>query len=647
MVTTTHIKQTATIQVKSSSTIMSRGKKKKNRNRTNDKTDGGNSRSSGRDNDVNDGKVHRSSNSTTSKATPLTQVKEMTPSNGRFFTSHDKDVQNYIQQHYSKFVHLSRQQLSPPNFHERAKAAFERLRDMNFYQYDVVTAGGKHSSRTFVKRCLVGDSGITYKYLGLRLFAHSWGDREGKGGTKSTTPIPALQEIGEINKMMIEMTRNQAAEKGQASTASSSSADEIIGKCDYNLTLINYMEPTSHTSVGFKDESDFGMGKVSVSWHADSSLEPNSSIGVYHCLPTQKASRWDWRIALRPAPPDAAGKDTTRSTQVFPVVADTHDGDVYFLLGDMNETHQHAVLAGSQANRISSTHRVAVTAEDTYDYILKRVKIARKRFRTQLGDAEDDNNGDNGHKTKSNGNNPKEIDAKVIRYCQQVLTEVEMEWIAQYWLQGQQHDTMHVWWQKPMKTLEAYWGALEEMTYRLYKHAVEMNEEQSSSKMSIDVLKVLQSEFKNRQSMRQKWDERRADKIYQRRISPEYRPVARPDFTSHGSKSTTTTTTATTKKRLPKDLTEAIKELSKQIVVKKKAESNNQKSNNDPMNVHNESAMHAVNNTSISSSSNKKRASADISSANDTYLSNPAASSSRKKKKKKKRHNNKNTNGIP
>mmetsp|Transcript_28465 Transcript_28465/g.69262 ORF Transcript_28465/g.69262 Transcript_28465/m.69262 type:complete len:644 (-) Transcript_28465:1574-3505(-) len=625
-------------QFKSSPTIMSRGMKIKNRNRANDKTDGGgDNRSSGRDSEGDDGKVQRSSKEggsaspTTSTPTtsPTTTTKKMTPSNGRFFTSHDKNVQNYIRQYYSKFVHLSRQQLSPPDFHERAKAAFERLRDMNYYQYDVVTAGGKHSSRTFVKRCLVGTSGITYKYLGLRLFAHSW-DRN-KNGT-----IPALQEIGDLNKMMIDMTRNQAAAAASA-TAASSNTDDIIGKYEYNLTLINYMEPTSHTSVGFKDEADFGMGKVSVSWHADSSLEPNSSIGVYHCLPTQRASRWDWRIALRPAPDSSStkqhGKNNSNDQQVVPVVADTHDGDVYFLLGNMNETHQHAVLAGSQANRISSTHRVAVTGEDTYDYILKRVKIARKRFRTQLGDV-DDNNEQNGIKSNGNGNTPKKIDAKVIRYCQQVLTEVEMEWIAQYWLQGQQHDTMHVWWQKPMKTLEAYWGALEEMTCRLYKHAVDNNEEQSS-KMSIDVLKVLQSEFKNRQTMRQKWDERRADKIYQRRISPEYRPVARPDFTSHGSKSTTQD-----RLRLPKDLTEAIKELSKQIVVKKKFENNKQKSKTDSVDSHNKKSAQAVNTTSLSMSSNTKRSSADISPTNDN---NPAASSSRKKKKKKKRHNNKNT----
>jgi alpha-ketoglutarate-dependent dioxygenase FTO len=482
---------------------------------------------------------------------------------------------------------------------------------MNYYQYDIVTAGGKHSSRTFVKRCLVGEDGITYKYLGLRLFSHSWGPKS----------IPALQAIGDMNKMMIEMTQKQAAAEAMSlssGSGNSKSADDIVGKCNYNLTLINYMEPTSHTSIGFKEESDFGMGKVSVSWHADSSLESNSSIGVYHCLPTQKASRWDWKIALRPAP---ESEQVRKNSSIAPVVVDTHDGDVYFLLGKMNETHHHAVLAGSQANRISSTHRVAVTGEDTYDYILKRVKIARKRFRAQLGDDQTDKNSGTASTPHTLA-----LDAKVIRYCQQCLTEVEMEWIAQYWLQGSQHDKMHVWWQKPMKTLEAYWSALEEMTYRLFKRCC-FHDDEKESNISIQVLKVLQAEFKNRQSLRQKWDERRADKIYQRRIAPEYRPVARPIFDDQ----------IQSRGRLPKDLTEAINDLSKQI------KNANQKTNRNLMAVTRIDIVNVQSNNASRKSpeKNKKRGPAEIRRTTQTNPSynTKSISTSKRKKKRSKSHN--------
>lgn len=420
-------------------------------------------------------------------------------SSSLFLTRHDPEFEDHVQRHYRGFAHCSVDEL---DFHEEAKSVLERLRDANYYQYDIVMAGGKHTSRTFVKRTLVGNPGITYKYLGLRLFAHAW---SGPGVS------PLMRSICDMNRKMIRMT--QKFENHQ--------------NCEYNLTLINYMEPTTHSSrVGFKEEANYGMGKVSVSWHADSSLELGSSIGVYHCLPTQKSSKWDWRIALRPSPESAAAKD-----KVKPIVVDTKDGDAYFLLGNFNETHQHCVLAGSQANRISSTHRVAVTQEDTYEYILKRVKIARKRFRGLL--------------EKCSGKEEETLDAKVLRHCQKVLTEVETEWIAQYWLQGGQHDTMHTWWQKPMKMLEAYWRALEAASCTVVRYVLDHPESNPDS------IRVLVHEFQNRRSLREQWDERRADKIYQRRIAEEYRPVARPDFNHNKDDEL----------RLPKDLTTAIADL--------------------------------------------------------------------------------------
>jgi alpha-ketoglutarate-dependent dioxygenase FTO len=427
--------------------------------------------------------------------------------------------ENHLQDHYKGFVHLPVDRLEPRDFHQEFKNSLERLRDAGYYQYDVVMAGGKYSSRTFVKRTLVGNPGITYKYLGLRLFAHAW---SGPGST------PLMKSIGDMNQSMIKMTEQFPENE----------------RCDYNLTLINYMEPTTHTKVGFKDEANYDMGKVSVSWHADSSLVDNSSIGVYHCLPTQRNSKWDWKIALRPLAIE--GKDNTGSTKrdnnstipPKPVVVNTRDGDAYFLLGNFNMTHQHCVLAGSQANRISSTHRVAVTIEDTYDYILKRVKIARKRFRLQM------------EVIPALQSPVVGLDAKVIRYCQRILTEVEMEWIAQYWLQGDQHDKMRIWWQKPMKTLEAYWSALEVYTCRLFDFL--LSRIANNDTVPIDVVKVLIIEFKTRQSFREQWNERRSDKIYLRRVSEEFRPVARPIFENNEKD----------ERRLPKDLTSAIQELS-------------------------------------------------------------------------------------
>jgi hypothetical protein len=51
-----------------------------------------------------------------------------------------------------------------------------------------------------------------------------------------------MKSIGDMNRHMIQMTKQY----------------ENDGRCDYNLTLINYMEPTSHTRIGFKDEANYG-----------------------------------------------------------------------------------------------------------------------------------------------------------------------------------------------------------------------------------------------------------------------------------------------------------------------------------------------------------------------------------------------------
>jgi len=416
----------------------------------------------------------------------------------KFLTPQDGELyQDLVKNHYQGFVHIPVDEIRPSNFHQTAKVAFERLRDSGYYQYDIVKAGGQHASRTFVKRTLVGEPGITYKYLGLRLFAHAW---SGPG------VLPVMKTIGELNQHMINMTKHH----------------KIMGRCDYNLTLINFMEPSSHSKVGFKDEAFYGMGKVSVSWHADSSLESNSSIGVYHCLPSQKSTKWDWRIGLRPIPDN---KDE-KTNDITPIVTSTKDGDIYFLLGKFNETHQHCVLSGSECNRISSTHRVAVTKEDTYDYIRQRTKGALKRFRLQLQLAD-----------------RSEIDPKVIVYCQRVLSEVEFEWISQYWLQGAEHDKMHLWWQGPIRALETMWLSLEEMTFELYQ----MFLDDAESLPRLALIGFL-AELQTRQEQRQQWAERRSDKIYQRRIQASYRPVNRPSF-----EDTTTTT-----KRLGNDLGPAI-----------------------------------------------------------------------------------------
>lgn len=442
----------------------------------------------------------------------------------KFLTNLDGVVyHDVLKQYYQGFVRIPAAEV-PLRFHVDSKRVLEKLRDSHYYQYDMVMAGGKHLSRTFVKRTLVGDPGITYKYLGLRLFAHAWSG-------KSVAPL--FRQIYDMNRDMIRFTKEQMKITGKTK-----------GSCEYNLTLINYMEPSCE--VELKNEEAYGMGKASVSWHADSGLQDYSSIGVYHTLPTQKAAKWDWKIALRKNNETNDDNQNNNPTVPPPVVVPTEPGDLYFLLSDFNHTHQHMVLAGSQTHRISSTHRVALTASDTYEYIKNRISHAL-------------------HTLKAGLQHPDGPSIEVVQESQNTLTEVELEWIAQYWVQGAQHDVMHVWWQAPIRALEEAWNALEKYTCRLFHLAM--------ASQKFELIQTLHAAFQTRQEMRIRWDERRADKIYKRRISRPFQPVERPVFEK------------ASRKRLPKDLTEAIAQLSEALTQCPNVDDIQQKPNNKRDNV--------------------------------------------------------------
>lgn len=131
-----------------------------------------------------------------------------------------------------------------------------------------------------------------------------------------------------------------------------------------------------------KDEPTFKRDKCTVSWHADSTLEHFSTIGVYHatcrvsddvpCFATTKKAYWSnddsapheadladaddsWRIAMRvhlDAEGPNVGKVTSRASEmktldphqvpVPPVVFALPNKSAYFLLEDFNHHHQHS-----------------------------------------------------------------------------------------------------------------------------------------------------------------------------------------------------------------------------------------------------------------------------------------------------------------
>ncbi|KAJ1427805.1 FTO catalytic domain-containing protein [Ochromonadaceae sp. CCMP2298] len=259
----------------------------------------------------------------------------------RFLRPGEEGYQSALDRSYDGVV-VDPPEKFPDSFHKRFETALRGLDMMGFYQFDMTQPGGlnTHVAKTFVTRCLLGDAGITYKYLGIRMFSIPWdwdspaaakaahaaasaasivsiaaaaatatdaatdadpdadadaGDAESAEAAEAqaftvptptsittSTPAPLTSSyavaIGRLNRQLVTRTEELLAASGR----------ETTGSCQYNLTLVNRCFPQALSN--FKTEPTFGAEKCAVSWHADSTLEHFSSIGVYHCTSADAAA---------------------------------------------------------------------------------------------------------------------------------------------------------------------------------------------------------------------------------------------------------------------------------------------------------------------------------------------------------------------
>ena len=158
---------------------------------------------------------------------------------------------------FASFVHEPSKKL-PDAFHTKFRKALQGLNAAGCLdRYDITQPMGPGTplARTRVTRCLVGKPGITYKYLGLRMFAFPW---SGEGAQ------PAYKKLCKVSQKLEGRATKHGADPAQ---------------CGFNLTLVNRMRPEDPAHA--KQEKVFNMGAVAVSWHADSSLQDHSTISVY------------------------------------------------------------------------------------------------------------------------------------------------------------------------------------------------------------------------------------------------------------------------------------------------------------------------------------------------------------------------------
>lgn len=308
--------------------------------------------------------------------------------------------------HYRGFV-VDAPSVLPASLHDDVERAFDDMRSRGEFTHDVVSAGNKVST-TYVRRCLLGEDGMTYHYQKLRLFAQPWRGRE------------AYEVVRRLNETLTRSARERCEKLGGAFAES---------ECEYNVTLINYMETEGESDIELRNEEKFDLGTTSVSWHSDSSLRENSTVAVYHTY--EAPERKDWRVALR-----------ALNAECEVLCVPLEDKATYYMCGEFNATHHHAVLTGSSA-RYSSTHRVAVVAKDTFQYIKRRCIDAL----AIVPDLEREN---------------KPLDAKQIQFLADVHREVEFQWIRMFHLQGEAHAAWHdTYWTRKIAELTEAWDRME------------------------------------------------------------------------------------------------------------------------------------------------------------------------------------------
>lgn len=438
--------------------------------------------------------------------------------------------------------------------HQKIRDALETMEKANLFRTDVTQPFGLGTkcAKTYLTRCLLGEPGTTYKYLGLRMFAHPWNSNILVSDNKSLRD--ALHTISDLNGTLTRRTETHLSILDEKRKARGIPQPTIKGRAKFDITLINRME----TSPDLKAEPMTNKGRCTVSWHADSSLEHYSTIGVYHTIFNNKNAKDEqdgWSVALRVAHDSEGPGASRRGTDIgSSVITDTPvistslpSGAAYYMLDDFNHHHQHAVLAPETSSggiRFSSTHRLLRLGHNV-DFVIERCRSTCAGFHRK--------------------------GPKVWRSEQMLLTDTESEWIRQFYVQGYGHKS-NLWpyWKDPMCTLLKYWSQLERRTKQvvdLLRFAAEercglggfntasasvpsraerkvrekrrkaasaisdiMDRNDDDSQDAHDAIYVPVTDLlEERATMRKLWAERERDKVFQR-MDYEYRPLP-PPFT--------------------------------------------------------------------------------------------------------------------
>eukprot|EP00804_Cyclotella_cryptica_P012704 CCRYP_016297-RA/>CCRYP_016297-RA protein AED:0.02 eAED:0.02 QI:712/1/1/1/1/1/2/25/414 len=326
-------------------------------------------------------------------------------------------------------------------------------------------------------------------------------------------------EMGRVNEYLIQRS-NEMLEKYVSPNVIPRG---LVGSADYNLTLVNKMESTN-VKRDLKIENAYGMGKVSVGWHRDSGLKDFSSIAVYQTLQGAKSTknRDEWRVALRAMDGGVGGPLTSVPALVVPLPS----GSLYYMLDEFNHNHEHAVIAGSDGLRYSSTHRAAREGQGTWQYIRDKVDhffISASKFDFNKGNVID-SKGENNVSAKK----LREKFVSIVRAQQLLLNEVEFEWLRQWFVQGQRHSSLHYYWHRPIGKLCGWYQDLEKLSVSVLNLLMRQSSSKSEDKrVSEDLYDVFIECLTERSKLREAWKTRYNDPVFEE-IPTDERPMTCP-----------------------------------------------------------------------------------------------------------------------
>ncbi|XP_075693619.1 alpha-ketoglutarate-dependent dioxygenase FTO [Rhinoderma darwinii] len=400
---------------------------------------------------------------------------------------------------YAKLV-IQEADQTPKELHHVVQKAFLTLLHHGCLFQDLVQLKGK-DLLTPVSRILIGQPGYTYKYLNTRLFAVPWLENEYNIAYSTKDVSDAckafyelntflhLQTIRELNKVVRNKRGTEYSTDAQQPISLQSHGEFGEEEVEsFNVTLINYMNPQNMSYL--KEEPYFGMGKMAVSWHHDENLVEGSTVAVYNYSYQDSAmERREEEEEAKDASKWHVGLKIAWDIESPGLALPLNPGDSYFMLDNLNTTHQHCVLAGSQP-RFSSTHRVAKCSTGTFNYIQTRCKKALENLYMIPNSGE----------TKLQS-----LEVGILQQAEEIHNEVECDWLRQFWFQGKRYTKCSDFWLLAMAKLEEQWKQMETMTSLILE---ELEKDILTREEKYRILKYIIPLLVERQDLRLEWRNR-------------------------------------------------------------------------------------------------------------------------------------------